>query len=491
MLGIVLLVYSVSGVDGSLFSITGGGVLTFDSAPDFESPADSGGNNVYNIVVTATSGTGSRVRTVTQSITVTVRDVIEVPSTPSAPSLTASTNSIAVSWSAPSNRGPAINDYDVQYRVGSSGFFVNWGHGGTSTSTTIIGLAANTLYGVRVRAVNAEGDSAWSQTSSARTGMVTPPSVCGGAVVNICSRTSQVRDEILSKLPGVSCDAVPPARLELISYLNLNNTGISALKEGDFDCLTSLETLLLYSNELSVLPDGIFDDLPLRSLNIRWNELSRLDEDVFEGLTNLEHLNIGSNNLSSLPRGVFDDLTNLQYLGIYSNRLASLRPDVFDSLTNLRRLNIGSNNLSSLPRGVFDGLKKLDHLYIYGNNLVSLPPDVFDSLTSLRFLKVVSNPLASLRPDVFDNLNDLHTLVLYDNRLSSLPSGVFDNLNKLQNIDLRSNGLASLRPDVFEDLLVLRFLNVGNNPLVCIPPSAFGSRTDVSGISISPALCST
>ena len=69
--------YSVSGVDGSLFSITGGGVLTFDSAPDFESPADSGGNNVYNIVVTATSGTGSRVRTVTQSITVTVTDVDE------------------------------------------------------------------------------------------------------------------------------------------------------------------------------------------------------------------------------------------------------------------------------------------------------------------------------------------------------------------------------------------------------------------------------
>ena len=37
-----------------------------------------GGNNVYDLVVTATSGTGSRVRTATQSITVTVNDVDEM-----------------------------------------------------------------------------------------------------------------------------------------------------------------------------------------------------------------------------------------------------------------------------------------------------------------------------------------------------------------------------------------------------------------------------
>ena len=75
--------YRVSGgFDRSLFSVTSGGVLTFVSAPDYESPADSGRNNVYNIVVTATSGTGSRVRIATQSITVTVVDVVEGPVVP-------------------------------------------------------------------------------------------------------------------------------------------------------------------------------------------------------------------------------------------------------------------------------------------------------------------------------------------------------------------------------------------------------------------------
>ena len=164
--------YSVSGgVDSSRFSITSGGVLTFDSAPNYESPVDVGGDNEYNLVVAARSGTGSRVRTATQSITVRVDDVAEAPSTPSAPVLSSSTStSLSVTWSAPGNTGPPINDYDVQYRQGTTGSFSNQSHSGNGTSTTITGLSASTLYEVRVRAGNAEGTSGWSQTSSFTTG---------------------------------------------------------------------------------------------------------------------------------------------------------------------------------------------------------------------------------------------------------------------------------------------------------------------------------
>ena len=37
---------------------------------------------MYNVVVTASSGAGGRVRTATQSIVVTVVDVVEAPSAP-------------------------------------------------------------------------------------------------------------------------------------------------------------------------------------------------------------------------------------------------------------------------------------------------------------------------------------------------------------------------------------------------------------------------
>ena len=170
--------YAVSGgVDSGRFSITSGGVLSFVSVPDFEVPADSDGDNEYVVVVEATSGAGSRVKTATQTITVTVVNVDEVPSAPSAPTLSSpSSSSLSVSWSAPSNTGPVITDYAVEFRQGTSGPFINWVHTGNSTSTTITSLNSNTLYEVQVLARNAEGDSNWSLSGSGRTqSTVTPP----------------------------------------------------------------------------------------------------------------------------------------------------------------------------------------------------------------------------------------------------------------------------------------------------------------------------
>src|SRR5439155_25755780 len=54
--------------------ITSAGVLTFKAAPDFENPTDAGGDNVYNLIVTATDS-GSPALSSTQSITVTVTPV--------------------------------------------------------------------------------------------------------------------------------------------------------------------------------------------------------------------------------------------------------------------------------------------------------------------------------------------------------------------------------------------------------------------------------
>ena len=52
--------YSISGgADAAKFSINSStGVLTFVSAPDFESPTDVGADNVYNVQVTVSDGVG-------------------------------------------------------------------------------------------------------------------------------------------------------------------------------------------------------------------------------------------------------------------------------------------------------------------------------------------------------------------------------------------------------------------------------------------------
>ena len=68
------------GADQAFFSITSPeGELTFQAAPNYESPQDAAGNNEYVLVVTATSGTGAREQTTDQTITVTVTNVDEDP----------------------------------------------------------------------------------------------------------------------------------------------------------------------------------------------------------------------------------------------------------------------------------------------------------------------------------------------------------------------------------------------------------------------------
>ena len=78
----------VGGVDSATVSIVSAtGVISFNSAPNFEAPADVGADNVYNVTVRATDTAGNITN---QAITVTVTDVVD----------TSSFNSFALSGSA-------------------------------------------------------------------------------------------------------------------------------------------------------------------------------------------------------------------------------------------------------------------------------------------------------------------------------------------------------------------------------------------------------
>ena len=66
--------YSLSGTDAALFTIDANtGAVSFRAAPDFEVPGDADGDNVYDIIVTASDGANSR----EQPVTITVTDDYE------------------------------------------------------------------------------------------------------------------------------------------------------------------------------------------------------------------------------------------------------------------------------------------------------------------------------------------------------------------------------------------------------------------------------
>ena len=67
--------YSLSGTDAALFTIDPTtGVVSFITAPDFEDPDDANGDNVYDIIVTATDGANDT----TQPVAITVTNVYDL-----------------------------------------------------------------------------------------------------------------------------------------------------------------------------------------------------------------------------------------------------------------------------------------------------------------------------------------------------------------------------------------------------------------------------
>ncbi len=68
--------WSVVGTDLGDFAVTAAGVLSFAAIPNYERPADSGGNNVYDLTVSALDSDGERGNI---AVTVTVEPVNEAP----------------------------------------------------------------------------------------------------------------------------------------------------------------------------------------------------------------------------------------------------------------------------------------------------------------------------------------------------------------------------------------------------------------------------
>ena len=158
------LTYSLEGPDAGSFDIvSGSGQLRTRSGAAYDHEVKTS----HSVSVRVEDGQGG---SATIAVAVEVRDVDEAPGRPAAPTVTSSTlSSLSLSWTAPANTGPAISDYDVQYRSGGSGPFTDWAHGGAGTTTTIPGLVTGTTYEVQVRASNDEGAGDWSPSARGTT----------------------------------------------------------------------------------------------------------------------------------------------------------------------------------------------------------------------------------------------------------------------------------------------------------------------------------
>ena len=216
------LTYTLEGADASSFDIVStSGQLRTKSGVTYDHEAKSS----YTVTVKVTD---SESATATIMVTITVTDVAEAPGKPAAPTFSGTTSTtLAVTWTAPENTGPDITDYDVRYRTGSD-TFAGWTHDGTATTATITGLAASTAYDVQVRARNAEGDGAWSDSGTGTT--AAPPII---ATAGIAAGASVTEGTALAFT--LTVDPLPAATTSYTATLSVIETGgdmLEAATEG-------------------------------------------------------------------------------------------------------------------------------------------------------------------------------------------------------------------------------------------------------------------
>ena len=159
---------------------------------------------------------------------------------------------------------------------------------------------------------------------------------------NVCGRTAQVRDEIVTRSAATECTSITD--LAMITTLDFSNPApgdaIDTLQSGDFAGLAGLRFLRFNRNSLTTLPVDIFAGLSaLEELNLFNNDLNTLDVGVFAGLTSVVSLYINRNAFTSLPVGIFDELAALDNLGLHDNPFtpgtglpAGIFDDVLDTL---------------------------------------------------------------------------------------------------------------------------------------------------------------
>ncbi len=150
----------------------------------------------------------------------------------------ATSNSIALTWSTPSTGGSPTS-YTVQYRVSGTGTWTTVSAPSGSTGATVVGLSPTTSYDFAVAAINSSGSGPISTTVTAVT--VAVQAAAPGQVVNLSATTATTTSVSLSWSPAAS-GGVPSSYM--VQYAVSGSSSWSTFATGLTGTATSVTNLV-------------------------------------------------------------------------------------------------------------------------------------------------------------------------------------------------------------------------------------------------------
>ena len=132
----------------------------------------------------------------------------------------------------------------------------------------------------------------------------------------------------------------------------------------------------------------------------------------------MRHVDLWRSRLNEVPDGIWDNL-DVESLNLAENELRSI-PDRFGRFTRLRMLDLGHNQLESIPDSIGQLVGLSDYLYLSDNNFTTVP-DWIGNLVALKYLNVSDNQLETI-PESIGSMHALRELRAYNNKLTGCPS---------------------------------------------------------------------
>ena len=204
----------------------------------------------------------------------------------------------------------------------------------------------------------------------------------------------EIKDNQVSDLPA-------------LTILDLSSNEISSISADAFKGLTKLNDLGLMENDLTDLPDGLFKPMSgsLESLSMYDNLLTEIPEAIMDA-ESLTSFSAFANNIKDISNISFDKFKKLKTLNLQYNEISKIGEKAFASNDNLNALDLYDNCLTdfsvdALPKG-----KVLQKLDLRLNNIKVINPELrshaqsynkFNPQKSVTNLKVTNDGVNGIK----------------------------------------------------------------------------------------------
>lgn len=180
-----------------------------------------------------------------------------------------------------------------------------------------------------------------------------------------------------------------------------------------------VSSLNLMNNKINKIEEYSFASIGphLKQLYLGYNKLSEMDqakfENIFSDLANLHTLVLASNNLTVLPN--LSVLKSLKYFDVSKNQLKNLNTysGIENSLpVSIEKLYFDENKLKNIEKEAFSKFIDLKELSLKANEIDNIKENLFLNNKQLQYLDLSENIIKSLPNSNFKQFVSMKNLIL-------------------------------------------------------------------------------